>query len=59
MATFAKTKKKNQAQSKVMIVALCAAVMISGGLVARMVKPDVSAQMVDEMPNALEPASGE
>lgn len=35
-----KQKKAQDAKSKIMIVGLCAAIMVGGGLVARAVKPD-------------------
>ena len=40
MATPQKKSKAKDTKSKVLIVALCAAIMIAGGLVARAVKPD-------------------
>lgn len=63
--TNAKSKaKKAHTKSKIAIVALCAAIMIGGGLIARAVKPpadgDASAmeQASKENPATVEPAAG-
>lgn len=58
-----KPKKAQDAKSKVAIVAFCAAIMISGGLVARAVKPPENGAAIEQTAqNAatiIEPAAGE
>lgn len=59
-----KQRKKQDTKSKILIVGLCAAIMIGGGLIARAVKPpadgDASAmeQASKENPATVEPAAG-